>query len=54
MNAVKHVSITIQDDFLERQTRAQPIGPGPRSTRACRKPTLVRLNNWTGWSDVLG
>jgi hypothetical protein len=25
MNAVEHVSITIQDDFLERQTRAQPI-----------------------------
>jgi hypothetical protein len=24
MNAVEHVSITIQDDFLERQTRAQP------------------------------
>ena len=25
MNAVEHVSIVIQDDFLERQTRAQPI-----------------------------
>jgi hypothetical protein len=25
MAAVEHVSITIQDDFLERQTRAQPI-----------------------------
>jgi hypothetical protein len=24
-NAIEHVSITIQDDFLERQTRAQPI-----------------------------
>jgi hypothetical protein len=25
MTAAEHVSITIHDDFLERQTRAQPI-----------------------------